>query len=436
MEYGKIPFIGKFYNKIKNKFSVLEAEVHTLERENIQLRLKIKKTAKEKINVLFICHRPATWGALKTVYEAMKKDSKFCVQILTIPNKKQLPKMEFNHEIYESEGAETFWKGEDVIQGYDYENKVWLDIKLLRPDYVFLQQPYNITKPDCLNSQVISKYAKLCYTPYFTFLPNKINDIVNDECNPIDYLADLSFYFAQSRAHFEYVSNRYRIINPNFTEIVLSGDPYFDNLERIPADGSDWNFPDKKDHFRLIWTPRWCTNEGNSSFFDYKDKLVDYCISNRDVDFIFRPHPQAFVNWNATGELTEEEALKYKKIYDTAENIKIDTRKEYLSTFYTSDCIIADISSVIPEYFLTGKPIIYCDKKGSINTFLKDKGYAAGFYRVENWEDLKETLDMLRAGNDPLREKRQTLIKSEFYIPKEGAGYSIKETIKNDFFNA
>ena len=43
---------------------------------------------------------------------------------------------------------------------------------------------------------------------------------------------------------------------------------------------------------------------------------------------------------------------------------------------------------------------------------------------------------MLRAGNDPLREKRHELIKSEFYIPREGAGYSIKEAIKNDFLNA
>lgn len=164
--------------------------------------------------------------------------------------------------------------------------------------------------------------------------------------------------------------------------------------------------------------------------------MIDYCINNKDIDFIFRPHPQAFANWNATGELPEAQAAKYKEIYDTNENIKIDTRKDYLGTFYTSNCIISDISSIIPEYFLTGKPIIYCDKKGSINTFVKDKGYAAGFYWVQNWEDLEKTLDMLRSGKDPLREKRQELIKSEFYIPEKGAGYSIKEAIKNDFLNA
>lgn len=436
MNYNKLPFINKIYNKIKNKFSLLESELTDISEENIQLRLKIKKIENKKINVIFICHRPATWGALKTVYEAMKADDSFCATIIVIPNKKQLPKLEFNHEVYESEDAEDFWKGEDVMQGYNYEAKTWLNIKQLDPDYVFLQQPYNITKPNCLNSKRISKYTKLCYSPYYTFLPNKINNIVNDECNPLDYLSDLSFYFTQSKAHFEYVSKRYDLINSKFTKIVLTGDPYFDNLAEINKDESNWNFPDKKEYFRLIWTPRWCTNEGNCSFFDYKDKLIDYCIDNRDIDFIFRPHPQAFLNWNATGELTEKQAAKYKKIYDMTENIKIDTRKDYLGTFYTSDCIITDISSIIPEYFLTGKPIIYCDRSGSINTFVKGKGYAAGFYWIKNWQELKKTLDMLRAGNDPLREKRHELIKSEFYIPREGAGYSIKEAIKNDFLNA
>jgi hypothetical protein len=436
MDYSRIPFINKIYSSIKNKFSLLESEIADLSKENIQLRLKIKKTANEKINVLFICHRPSIWVALKTVYEAMKTDDRFCVTIVVIPNKKQLPKFGLNHAVYESEGAESFWKGKDVIQGYNYESQTWLNVKQLNPDYVFLQQPYNITKPDFLNSKIISRYAKLCYVPYFTFLPNKINNTVNDECNPMDFLDDLSFYFTQSKAHFEYVSKRYDSINSKFTKIVLTGDPYFDNLSEINKDESNWNFPDKKEYFRLIWTPRWCTNEGNCSFFDYKDKLIDYCINNKDIDFIFRPHPQAFANWNATGELPEAQAAKYKEIYDTNENIKIDTRKDYLGTFYTSNCIISDISSIIPEYFLTGKPIIYCDKKGSINTFVKDKGYAAGFYWVQNWEDLEKTLDMLRSGKDPLREKRQELIKSEFYIPEKGAGYSIKEAIKNDFLNA
>ena len=65
MNYNKLPFINKIYNKIKNKFSLLESELTDISKENIQLRLKIKKIENKKINVIFICHRPATWGALK-----------------------------------------------------------------------------------------------------------------------------------------------------------------------------------------------------------------------------------------------------------------------------------------------------------------------------------------------------------------------------------
>ena len=42
---------------------------------------------------------------------------------------------------------------------------------------------------------------------------------------------------------------------------------------------------------------------------------------------------------------------------------------------------------------------------------------------------------MLKTGNDPLKEKRKSLINECFYLPKEGAGNFIKNEIKKDFYN-
>ena len=49
MNYNKLPFINKIYNKIKNKFSLLESELTDISEENIQLRLKIKKIEKNAV---------------------------------------------------------------------------------------------------------------------------------------------------------------------------------------------------------------------------------------------------------------------------------------------------------------------------------------------------------------------------------------------------
>lgn len=398
----------------------------------VSKRLSKKRKNQEKIKIVFVCHRPSIWGSLATVFENCCHDEKIEVIIFAIPNKKELPEKGLLHEVYYSEGAEEYFKDFPciVINGYDYNNKKWKSLKHIRPDYVFFQQPYNICRPKILKSNVVSKFAKICYVHYGILI---FSGEVEQSVYPLDFFKDVSIIFSES--YFHKVGLEKLLSNNNIKpKFYLTGYPRFDNLHRFKNINSKvWNF---KNHnkFRLLWTPRWCTNEQTCNFFEYKDLLLDYCIQNTDIDFVFRPHPQAFVGLNATGEFPEKEANIYKNKYDNHCNTCIDTTGEYLSTFYTSDCLITDISSIIPEYFLTEKPIIYCNKSNVFNDFgLK---ISKGFYWVENWEDLKNTIEMLKKGNDPLKEIRKKIIQEEFFIPNVGAGYLIKENIKKDFFNA
>ncbi len=439
MNYSNIPVIRKIYNKLKSydeRINELNNELSLSCIENLNLRYRLKRIHGEKINVVFVCWRPAVWGSLKTVYESMKADNAFDVKIVTIPNKKQLPKVGINHDIYSSEGGEDFWKGDDVISGYNYETKEWLDLKSLKADYICFQQPYNVCRTYTEKSWVINKYAKLFYVAYYTFFNCNEDNYINEECTPLDFMKDLSFYFTQNEEDQTFMKERMQKANNSFAKVIKTGFPRFDNLNKSFDIGLTAWKKKEESRFRIIWTPRWCTNENNCHFFDYKDKLVNYCKNQKDIDFVLRPHPQMFLNFNSTGEFLENKANEYKRIYEENDNLSIDTLEEFIPTFYTASCMITDTSSVVPEFFLTGKPVIYCHKKGSINSFSRDKGYTTGFYWVENWNELKTTLDMLRNGDDPLKQKRQELIKDHFYIPKEGAGYLIKEAIKQDFLNA
>lgn len=427
---GRLPIVKKYKNKINEKFIKINNEILQLSNENIELRFKLKKTLNEKINVVFICWRPSVWGSLKTVYEAMKKDNSFNVKIVTIPNKKLLPKLEYSHEIYESEGAEDFWKGDDVISGYNYENGEWFDLRLLKPDYVCLQQPYNVTRTESEKSWEVRKYAKIFYVHYAS---NFIGNGILENTNPPDFIKDVSLYFNQSQMDYDLIKNYLIKLNNTFTKQFITGFPRYDNLEKYKnCESSLWSLPRNKENFRIIWTPRWCTNEGNCSFFDYKDSIINYCKNNPNIDFVFRPHPQAFSNWIATGELSENEAMEYKQLYEKSVNTQIDETKEYLTTFYSSDCLITDVSSIVAEYFLTGKPIIYCHKIDCFNEF--SRKLSEGFYWVRNFMEIQNIIEMLRSGNDPLKEKRQSIIKEAFYLPDNGSGKMIAEIIKKDFY--
>lgn len=397
----------------------LEQESLLVAENSIDTRLKIKKLLGEKVNILFICHRPEVWNSLKTVYEAFLSDPTFAVQILVIPNKKQLPEKGFSHEEYESEGAEEFWKGEHCIQGYDYQKDEWLDPRDLHPDYVFLQQPYNITRAAKYKSWMISKYAKLCYVTY-------VYGVFDEEAlagfHPEDFLTSTSFYFAPDYRHYEYICERLKNMNNFFTRSHMTGFPRFD----LHLSGEK----KRTGAFRALWTPRWSTVEGHSFFFEYKDFLLSYCDQHDSFSLTFRPHPQSFLEWNATGLMTKEEIVAYKSEYEKRKNAQIDTNKDYLISFQEVDCFITDLTSLMVEYLITGKPIIYCHRADGFSEM--GRKLAEGYYWVRNKEELIQTLEMLSSGMDPLMEKRKALVQELFYIPEQGAGLKIKEIIKED----
>ena len=75
---------------------------------------------------------------------------------------------------------------------------------------------------------------------------------------------------------------------------------------------------------------------------------------------------------------------------------------------YASDVVVADATSTLAEYFLTGKPIIYCHYQR--DDFLElGTQLARGYYIANNWEEVEAYLEMLRHGFDPLRSRRKKI---------------------------
>ncbi len=400
--------------------------------EIIDLKRQVKVLKNEKINIVFVCHRAHIWDALKSIYEACMEDNEFDVTIVTIPNKKQLPKKGLSHEEYVSEGASEYFKDYPcrVIEGYDYESKKWFDLKSLQPDYLFFQTPYDICRPPEYQSSVVSMYTKIGYVHYgMPFM----DGYIAEESFPVSYLKNTYFHFAEFEEMRKYYVNR---VEDNCihkkSRVLLTGYPKIDEGKKyVGCESDSWKYTDKERKLRVMWTPRWNTEENNCTFFEFKDLLVDYIREHSNIEFLFRPHPQAFSEFISRKQMSETEVEAYKECYRKLENASIDEQQEYLPSFYSSDVLITDESSIIPEYFLTGKPIIFTYKETHLNDFAKK--ISEGFYWVKDWDEMKNILSKLEKGEDELREKRLELINEAFYIPEKGSGYEIKELIKKDF---
>lgn len=396
----------------------------------IERRLKRKIKEHERIRVVFICHRPSVWGALKTVYEAFCKDTLFETMMVTIPQRD-----DNQPDGYIDEGADEYFDQYNPIRGFDKGTKQYMNIKKLRPDIVFYQQPYDVMREKDYQSSQVKKYAKIGYISYFSTFPGALNDdIVLNTCYPMDFFGNISYFFSQNIGedlHIKKLLSQKKITSPH---VYLTGYPKYDNLPKYKSVSSTvWRLPMDETKFKILWTPRWTTNENSCHFFAFKEHWFEYCRREQYVDFVFRPHPQTWIEWEQTGEFTKEQKNKYFESIAQTDNMSIDESKEYLETFYSSDCLVSDVSSMVLQYLLTGKPIIYCHNPNSQIYFKKDSKISAGMYWAEDWDDVERYLQQLQAGVDPLKTIRENIIQLEYKIDDDiSAGEKSKEFIKEE----
>ena len=183
----------------------------------------------------------------------------------------------------------------------------------------------------------------------------------------------------------------------------------------------------------VLWTPRWSVDEKNdrSFFFDYFDTLIEYFINHTEMRLIIRPHPLMFKNFIDMGILTTE---KYNQIINRVNdihNIDWDKNYNYLESFSKADILISDFSTLVIEYFITNKPIIYCG--GNVNTFNDiGKKMAEGLYHVSNKEELINEIEYLSNNFDIYFEKNKGFINSNLKV-KNNIGTEIKEAIVDTY---
>lgn len=398
-----------------------------------EMKSKIRSIQGNKINLVFVCDGPVEWSYLNSLYEACLADSSFDVTIVAIPGKKHVSKDGYHLEEYDSTGAEAFFQNFScrVINGYDYKKHEWLDLKKLNPDYLFFQNPYNFYRPRQYYADIVSKYSQLCYIHYGLSMLK--DSMIAESARP--FLQYTSFIFAETPYHQEEYKAAIGEVSQTYdvNRIFLTGSPRFDGRQNhFSLESPVWKHKKEDKIFRVVWTPRWREEENNCNFREYRTFLFDFAEQNH-FDLVFRPHPLAFRNYVAKGIMTEQEIQAMIQKYQTSEYCNIDFSKDSNDMQCSSDVLVTDPSGFVFEYLLTGKPIIYCEKSNSWANDFSKKVFFNATYRVKTSEKLGKTLLMLREGEDPLKERRQEILQSEFYFPPEGAGVRIKNIIKQHF---
>lgn len=377
----------------------------------------------KKIRVVFICQMPQLWNKLESVYQQMLRDSQFECAILTVPD-------ESIAKEHQKESLSFFDRLEGNVIRAQTGDGEWISLEELKPDYVFYQRPYDHYLPECYRSGVVASYARICYIPYaYTCAV-----AVEASCYNQDFFTNVYLFFAEEAYARDFVYQREKAAYmAGRKKALYLGYPALDQIISARTERSAFWEEESTETLKMLWCPRWTTdkNLGSSNFFEYKDALPELVRNGREYSMVFRPHPMMFDNFIKTGEMTEQEVEAYLSQYQAQQALYYDQEADYYATFWKSDVLVADLTTVMIEYLVTRKPIIYCTADIEYNALMKS--VLSGSYCVDNWEELKQTIEMLHAGKDPLKEKRNAaadlLVKG-----KEHAAEAIIKELKKDFY--
>lgn len=369
---------------------------------------------KRKMRVVFIVNSRASCDKFLPVYEAMRQREDIIVSLVIHAN------ADYEYH-YESWAYFHSKYPNDMI--YDYS---LMDLRKLQPDYVFLSNPYeNRRLFPSFRANDIVKFAKICMISYgaslaYTFVNRLFDDFPN-------FWRNVYFIFCSSQTVKTVVTEKFLLdFNMNYKHIEFLGYPVLKNYYEIEMTSAA-----KK---RILWTPRWSVDDkiGGSHFLEYKDKFISLRDKyGEEIDLYFRPHPNLFGYLKKHNYMSEEEVNAYKKTLEEKNILRHTDMSDMDKNIRDIDIFIADYSSILIEFFLTGRPIIYCEYPNAIPLPEYEEMFAA-MYIAHSWDEVEKYLDDLLAGKDPLLEKRQEIAKQIYEIHKY-AVENIVDTVVMDF---
>lgn len=417
--YQKIVELNTILEDKSAELAIVNNRLDVLGKRLIAQRFALKKVTGTPAKVIFLIEEPSVIKNVISLITELSNDKRFEVVLLNLWYKEY----KGDNYTYKRPNIESVLDVSkyNVIEAYDKNTGKWFSLESLLPDYVFFSRPYDFYRKETYHIGEVSQYARTCYVPYGiqTIGGDVERMVLTSEC------ANLYYFFMDNAVRKNVISDVMKgTCFATEGHLVYLGYPGIDMLLKH----SEIKRVDDK-IFTVLWLPRWNNSENNCHFFEYKDVLVEYAKKYDDCRIMLRPHPLCFSNFINKGEMTEEELTQLRKDY-SAPN-EIDETGNYIEAFSASSVLVADETSLIAEYFLTEKPIIFCEKETHFSLLMEK--LIEGCYVINSKEELIFILEQLKNGNDTLKMKRKEIAKATLLDYGTSAASNIKEELWNDF---
>ena len=376
-----------------------------------------KKRKDSRIRVGFYVDVGQFFSTFADLYDSLIHDDRFEVVMLSAPE------MEMYKNKIASNDAPKFFDEQKIPYINLYENGEFKKFLSLELDYCFYNRHYLLRQPKEVSFLAARKTCRICYIPYALCPQTGLTErtlCTFKEMRAFDYLFAENKYMAdiyeKYKSEFPYVH----------TKILPAGSPKFAYAIKHTDSLATH---DKKYVQSILYTPRWCFSEDTSSFFLLKDYFFRLAREHKDIEYVFRPHP--LMKQNVIKTIGEDFWNEFIDCFSQNDNTVIDIDTDYMKSFSRASVLVSDVSTMMFEFAVTGKPIIYMYRKNVLNAFGIEA--AKGYYVCTSPEEVNKVLADLRSGIDEKASLRKEIAEHLYHYGDADPSDRIKAILLKNY---
>ncbi len=410
-------------NEKENINSSPEIYLDTIETEYKPQQLKPTPLQEgENIRVVMFVQHAAVWSSWQTIYECMSEHPNFSVKIVLVP---------FIHPFSSVATVYDELRNLFIRNNISFTTLDYFSFDSYRPHVVFIQNPYEETRPEKIRIAEIKKNgARIVYIPYGLEVGNGSWNISAQF--DTDLHRQAWRIFSRSTHHKQLFA---RYCSAGNEHVVVTGHPKFD-LQHKTQDNVDLTFTSKlknKIGSRkvILWTPHFSVGKPASwsTFELFNSEILEiFSQHQHELFLLIRPHPLFFKTMQSKNIWTSDDETKFRTMIQLSDHIALDEQESYHQAFALADALMADVGSFLLEFLPSSKPILYLKHPEGLG-LIDEEEQLKGYYVAQNSNEIKHFIQIILQGLDPLGSLRKDNISHLLFGLDGKAGQRVAEHI-------
>lgn len=341
------------------RLDAIEAQLAEL-RDSVHLTARRTALRRRPTRVLFLVHVLGAWDSYHALAAAMAASDDFEPVVATIPRRFR--------------GSDGLYGEDAVHRGLAARGVPHLRfagdalplLKAIEPDLVLRQSQWDADVPDDLTTEHLG-FARTCLVPYETM--NIVRNVADGDTpnTAVDsaYHRHAWLVFCTNE---EVRATAVRDGVRDGAQFRVVGHPKADHLRTVAP---HWPLPDGAAGGRpgrVVWSAHHTIAEGWTDFGAFHlmaDAMLAWARCRDDVQFVFMPHPALLPFPDAPeSPIDRAEFDGWMREWAVLPNTAVLSESEYGPTLAASDVMVTDGLSMLVEYQLLTKPLVFFERSG------------------------------------------------------------------------